>query len=241
MIDFAALQEYVYNNRVIDSEYHGLEHWRQVEFNGLLLAPRTGADITVVRLFALFHDCKREDDGYDGGHGERGAEFAKKCFDEKLLDITQEQFEKLYYACRMHTHERFNDDATISEAAGIYTVKVDVKNTGDKAGRNVVELFVAAPNSKKTNKPEKELRNYAKTKLLQPGETETITMTVSTEDLASFNEKASAWKTDAGVYTFMICSSANDVEAKATAKVKAWTKKVNNVMKPNVKLNLLRR
>ena len=114
MIDFAALQEFVYNNRVIDSEYHGLEHWRQVEFNGLLLAPRTGADITVVRLFALFHDCKREDDGYDGGHGERGAEFAKKCFEEKLLDITQEQFDKLYYACKMHTHERSNDDPTIN-------------------------------------------------------------------------------------------------------------------------------
>ena len=43
------------------------------------------------------------------------------------------------------------------------------------------------------------------------------------------------------VYTFLICSSANDVEAQATAKVKAWTKKVNNVMKPNVKLNLLKR
>ena len=123
----------------------------------------------------------------------------------------------------------------------VITVIVDVKNTGDKAGRNVVELFVAAPNSKKMNKPEKELRNYAKTKLLKPGETETVTMTIATEDLASFNEKASAWKTDAGVYTFMICSSANDVEAKATAKVKAWTKKVHNVMQPNVKLNLLKR
>ena len=116
-----------------------------------------------------------------------------------------------------------------------------MKNTGSKAGRNVVELFVAAPNSKKLNKPEKELRNYAKTKLLQPGQTETVTMTVKTEDLASFNEQASSWKTDAGVYTVMICSSANDVEAKATAKVKAWTKKVNNVVKPNVKLNLLKR
>ena len=133
------------------------------------------------------------------------------------------------------------DNMNVSEADGVYTVKVDVKNTGKKAGRNVVELFVAAPNSKKLNKPEKELRNYAKTHLLLPGQTETVTMTVAIEDLASFNEKASAWKTDAGVYTFMICSSANDVEAKATAKVKAWTKKVNNVMKPNVKLNLLKR
>ena len=66
-------------------------------------------------------------------------------------------------------------------------------------------------------------------------------MTIKTSDLASFNEKASAWKTDAGVYTFMICSSANSIEAKATAKVKGWSKKVNNVMKPNVKLNLLKR
>ena len=133
------------------------------------------------------------------------------------------------------------DDMEVEEENGVYTVKVEVKNTGKRAGRNVVELFVAAPDSKKMNKPEKELRNYAKTKLLQPGEEETITMKVSIEDLASFNEKASAWKTDAGTYTFMICSSVNDVEAKATAKVKGWTKKVHNVMKPNVKLNLLKR
>ena len=133
------------------------------------------------------------------------------------------------------------ENMSCSVDGDLITVKVDVKNTGSRAGRNVVELFVAAPNSKKLNKPEKELRNYAKTRLLQPGQTETVTMTVKTSDLASFNEKASSWKTDAGVYTFMICSSANDVEAKATAKVKAWTKKVNNVMKPNVKLNLLRR
>ena len=129
----------------------------------------------------------------------------------------------------------------VSEKNGIFTIKVDVKNTGDYAGRNVVELFVAAPNSKKANKPAKELRNFAKTRLLQPGENETVTMTVSTADLASFNEKLSAWKTDAGLYTFMICSSASDVEAKATAKVKAYTHKVNNVLKPNVKLNLLHR
>ena len=133
------------------------------------------------------------------------------------------------------------ENMSVSEANGVYTVKVDVKNTGSCAGRNVVELFVAAPNSKKLNKPEKELRNYAKTKLLQPGQSETITMTVKTEDLASFNEKVSAWKTDAGRYDFLICSSASTVEAKASAPVKAWTKKVHNVMKPNVKLNLLKR
>ena len=132
-------------------------------------------------------------------------------------------------------------DAAALVDGDVVTVSVKVTNTGQRAGRNVVELFVAAPNSKKLNKPEKELRNYAKTRLLQPGQSETVTMKVKTSDLASFNEKASAWKTDAGTYSFLICSSANSVEAKATAKVKAWSQKVNNVMKPNVKLNLLKR
>ena len=133
------------------------------------------------------------------------------------------------------------DNMSVTEEYGIFTIKVDVKNTGDRAGRNVVELFVAAPNSKKLNKPEKELRNYTKTKLLQPGETETVTMQVKTSDLASFDEKASAWKTDAGRYAFLICSSVTTVEAKASAQVNAWYQKVHNVMKPNVKLNLLKR
>ena len=115
------------------------------------------------------------------------------------------------------------------------------KNTGKYAGRNVVELFVAAPKSKSLNKPIKELRDYAKTRLLQPGESETMTMNINTDDLASFNEKASAWKTDAGTYQFLICSSAQDVEARCLATVKSSVRKVNNVMKPLVKLHLLHR
>ncbi len=114
----------------------------------------------------------------------------------------------------------------VTENGGEYTVKVDISNTGSRAGRNVVELFVAAPNSKKPNKPEKELRNYTKTRQLQPGETETVTMKVSTADLASFNEKSSAWVTTPGTYRFLICSSANNIEAEAKVKVKGYTKKV---------------
>jgi beta-glucosidase len=66
-------------------------------------------------------------------------------------------------------------------------------------------------------------------------------MEVSEADLASFDEKASAWKTDAGIYEFQICSSANDVEAVVTGKVKAWKAAAHNAVKPQVKLNLLKR
>ena len=129
----------------------------------------------------------------------------------------------------------------VDNSNGLYTITVDVKNTGNKAGRNVVELFVAAPNSKKLNKPEKELRDYTKTRILQPGETETVTMIVSTADLASFNEKQSAWITDAGMYNFLVCSSSDKVEAQSSVAVKKYKQKVHNVLKPQVKLNLLRR
>ena len=79
-IDFPALQNYILSHRIFISELHGITHWKQVESNGLLLASETGADIVVVRLFSLFHDSKRADDGYDEEHGARGAEFAKECF-----------------------------------------------------------------------------------------------------------------------------------------------------------------
>ena len=115
MIDFAALMDYAFANRPYLSDVHGIEHWHQVEANGLLLAGRVaGVDVDVVRLFAIFHDSKRFDDGYDPEHGARGAEFARECREAKLFEIEDERFEKLYHACKFHTHERRNDDVTIS-------------------------------------------------------------------------------------------------------------------------------
>ena len=67
----------------------------------------------MVRLFALFHDCKRKDDDCDAGHGPRGAGFAAKCFKAGLLGITSEQFAKLHHACTFHTEELRSGDATI--------------------------------------------------------------------------------------------------------------------------------
>ena len=113
MIDFTGLLDYAYEQRLYDSDYHGLEHWHQVEFNGMLLASKTGADITVVRLFALFHDCRRMDDAYDAEHGPRAVEFIDRCIAEKRLELDAERLEKLRTACRLHTKERRTGDITI--------------------------------------------------------------------------------------------------------------------------------
>lgn len=112
-LDYSSLQKHVLSHRIFESELHGIEHWKQVERNGLLVAAETGADVTIIRLFALFHDSKRADDGFDREHGSRGAEFAKTCFEEHRFDISQEQFDKLYHACKFHTTEPRSGDATI--------------------------------------------------------------------------------------------------------------------------------
>ena len=91
---------------------HGPAHWRRVERNGLLLATRTGADETVVRLFAIFHDSRRESEGSDLEHGKRGAALATKMRG-RYFELDDAAFEKLVYACTWHTQKRHHPDITV--------------------------------------------------------------------------------------------------------------------------------
>ncbi len=124
---------------------------------------------------------------------------------------------------------------------GVYTVIVDVKNTGSFAGKEVVQLYVTAPNNAKMNKPEKELKAFAKTKELKPGETIAITLTVKADDLASYDEASSSWIVDSGSYKFLIGASSSDVKAVLNAEVVAATEKTNDILKLQAPINLLQR
>lgn len=84
------------------SSLHGPAHWGRVETIGVKLAEETGADVTVVRLFALFHDSRRESDSDDPGHGSRGAQLAQTLHGT-LFDLDDLRMEKLLHACRHHT------------------------------------------------------------------------------------------------------------------------------------------
>ena len=132
-------------------------------------------------------------------------------------------------------------DAKVADKGEDYEVSVTVKNTGDREGKEVVELYVAAPDAKAANKPAKELKAFAKTKALKPGESETVTLKVKAADLASFDEAASAWVVAEGEYQFLVAASAADIKATLPTAVKAGTVKVNNVLKLQTPLNLLKR
>ena len=110
-----------------------------------------------------------------------------------------------------------------------FTATITITNTGKVAGREVVELYVAAP-AGGLEKPSRELKAFAKTKLLAPGESETLTMKVSAYELASFNEEHSAWETAAGTYEVLFGSSVSDIRCTATCKMKAQSWEVHDVL-----------
>ena len=91
---------------------HGPAHWCRVERNALLLATRTGADETVVRLFALFHDSRRRNEFTDPQHGKRGAALAAEMRGTHF-ELSDAAFAKLIHACTWHTDEDQNSDPTI--------------------------------------------------------------------------------------------------------------------------------
>ncbi|WP_352423025.1 glycoside hydrolase family 3 C-terminal domain-containing protein [Proteiniphilum sp.] len=128
---------------------------------------------------------------------------------------------------------------SIKEENGEYIVSIDIKNNGKVAGKEVVQLYVAAPKSKKIDKPEKELKAFAKTKELNPGETTLITMKVKASDLASYDESASSWVVDAGTYKFLVGASSRDIKAVLEAEVTAFSEKTNDILKLQEPLTVL--
>ena len=130
-------------------------------------------------------------------------------------------------------------NATINKQGENIQVTVDVTNTGNYKGREVVQLYVTAPKGR-LDKPARELKAFAKTRTLAPGETQTLIMTVTPKQLASFDTAHSQWITDGGKYTFQVSASLTEVQATLHASLKRWTQKVRDVLKPQTEINDLR-
>ncbi len=119
------------------------------------------------------------------------------------------------------------------------TVTTTVKNTGKVAGKQVAQVYVSAPQTT-IEQPAKELKAFAKTRELQPGESQTLTMTIDRRDLTSFDESNSQWLGEAGSYVVQLGDNVSNISSTATVKLARYTEAVNNVMAPTEKLNLLK-
>ena len=118
------------------------------------------------------------------------------------------------------------------------TATVTVKNIGKVAGKEAVQLYITAP-AKKLDKPSEELKEFAKTKLLQPGESQTITFTISPEDLSSFDTNSESWVAEAGTYTVKIGASSKNIKQTATFGLakEITVEKEHKILTPQIQIN----
>ena len=107
----------------------------------------------------------------------------------------------------------------IEEGENGWTVKIKVTNIGKVAGKDVVQLYVRAPR-KGLDKPERELKGFAKTPLLAPGETCEVEIFISRESLASYDESTQSWVIQKGRYTFIAAKNSLDKSKRKKVTIK---------------------
>ena len=118
---------------------------------------------------------------------------------------------------------------------------MDVKNTGQVAGKEIAQLYLSAP-AKKLDKPALELKGFGKTRLLQPGETQLMTFVIDARSLASFEPSVSSWIAEAGTYSVRIGSSSRAIRLNAsfTLAKELTVKKETVALVPAQKINELK-
>ena len=130
------------------------------------------------------------------------------------------------------SYTSFNEELeSVSVDAGTVTAKVRITNTGSVAGKDVAELYTSSPYTEldqeaKIEKPAAELRAFAKSKLLDPGESQELRLTFSEEDLASYcythenpDGTTGCYVLEAGTYDVSLRSNSHDIVASQSIDV----------------------
>ncbi|MCL6523807.1 MAG: glycoside hydrolase family 3 C-terminal domain-containing protein [Thermoflavifilum sp.] len=121
-----------------------------------------------------------------------------------------------------------------------WELSVTITNVGQRAGKEVVQLYIHAPTST-LDKPMRELKKFAKTRLLQPGQSETMHFIFTPNDLSSFYPKQSAWIADAGTYTIYLAKDASQMISSVEFRLAQpiITERVHRVLLPQEQIDEL--
>jgi len=113
----------------------------------------------------------------------------------------------LSYTTFKYTNLRLSSPVMVSKSSE--QISVDITNTGNRAGAEIVQLYIHDPNPK-INKPIRELKGFARVEL-KPGETKTVHILLTPRDLAYCDVPGKQWKADAGTYEIQVGSSSRNI------------------------------
>ena len=107
---------------------------------------------------------------------------------------------------------------TTMTSDGQLTLKIDVTNTGKRAGAEVVQLYIADLKSS-LPRPAKELKGFKKVQL-NPGETKTVEFTIDRKALEFYNDAKKQWEAEPGAFEAIIGASSADIKGKVKFELK---------------------
>ncbi len=147
-----------------------------------------------------------------------------RAYETKKMDVLFPFGYGLSYT--KYAYSNLQVDKTSMKDTEQLTVTVDVENIGDRAGKEVVQLYVAPPKGR-VIRPVRELREFAKVSL-QPGEKKTVTMVLGKRAFAYWNTEVQDWRAEDGTYQIQIGTSAHDIVLQAAVAVEC-TERIKRV------------
>jgi beta-glucosidase len=126
-----------------------------------------------------------------------------RYFDKNNIEVSY----PFGYGLSYTDFEYKNMDVNVTD--GTINISISVKNTGGSAGKEAVEIYISKPDTK-IDRPVQELKAFAKTPLLNAGETAVLTMSIQVSDLSYWNEENSGWRLEEGTYSIHAASSSRD-------------------------------
>ncbi len=141
-----------------------------------------------------------------------------------------------------YTSFEYSDFTIEKQKDGSVIAKVTVKNTGSVAGREIAQVYVSKPETT-LEQAAFELAGFGKTKLLAPGESETLTMVIPVNALESYDTENSRYIIDKGDYTFSVGASSLDVQGRQTLPYDELTviRDVENIAAPDTEFDYIQK
>lgn len=137
-----------------------------------------------------------------------------RYYDKKKMAVRWPFGHGLSYTTFEYSNVRVSAD--VLNDGGTVTVYADIKNTGDRAGREVVQLYVA-DRTGTAGRPEKELKGFSKV-ALEPGETKTVELSVDARSLSWYSEALGGWYAAPGRYELLVGHSSRDIRGAAAVE-----------------------
>lgn len=136
---------------------------------------------------------------------EEGIYVGYRHFDKNNIEVSY----PFGYGLSYTGYEYENMEVNVSD--NMIDITVNIKNTGNVAGKEVVEIYVSKPETE-IDRPVQELKAFAKTTLLNPGESAALTIQFPVSDLSYWDEENSGWALESGTYIISAGSSSRDLK-----------------------------